>query len=65
MKGTTTKFKKYLSFEKLFKGKKRSPFTLRYPVLKNFFTGLRPLTPFTQYRHVVYYSSRLTGKWDP
>ena len=56
MKGTIVEFKKYLSFEKLFKSKKRSPFPLWYPVLRNIFAGLKPLTPFTQYRHMVYCS---------
>jgi hypothetical protein len=65
VKGTIAEFKKYLSFENLFKSKKQSPFPLRYPVLENIFTGLKPLTPFTQYRPVVYYSSRLAGKRDP
>jgi hypothetical protein len=65
MKGNTGKFKKYLSFEKLFKSKKQSPFPLQYPVLGNIFAGLKPLTPFTQYRHIIYCSSCLVGKRDP
>jgi hypothetical protein len=65
VKGTTTMFKRVYDFEKAFQGKEKSLFPPSITYSREPFRLIEILTPFTQYWHVVYCSSRLTGRRDP
>jgi hypothetical protein len=65
MKGAAAEFETHLSVEKIFRSKRRNLFLPLYPLSLSKFRRIKPMTPFTQYRHMVYYSSYLVGRRDP